>query len=70
MQNPEYRMIKSKTTVPIGQNEVGENIYGDITKMPHMLVAGQTGSGKSVFLNTIISALLFKNSPNELNVCL
>ena len=70
MQNPEYRLIKSKTTVPIGQNEVGENVYGDIAKMPHMLVAGQTGSGKSVFLNTIITALLFKNSPNDLKMIL
>jgi S-DNA-T family DNA segregation ATPase FtsK/SpoIIIE len=70
MNSPNYRTIKSKTTVPIGQNERGEIIYGDLCKMPHMLVAGQTGSGKSVFLNTIITALLMKNSPIDLKMIL
>ena len=70
MQNPKYKMISSKTTVPIGQNENGEDIYADIAKMPHMLVAGQTGSGKSVFLNTVITALLMKNSPLDMKMIL
>lgn len=70
MNNPKYRMIKDKTVVPIGQNEKGEEIYGDLAKMPHMLVAGQTGSGKSVFLNTVITALLMKNSPLDMKMIL
>lgn len=70
LHNPEYRIIKSKTTIPIGQNEKGIDIYGDIAKMPHMLVAGQTGSGKSVFLNTVICSLLMKNSPNDIRMIL
>lgn len=60
----------TKTTVPIGINEDDEIIYGDICQMPHMLVAGQTGSGKSVFINTIITSLLMKNSPNDLKLIL
>lgn len=70
MYDTNYRLNKSKTVVPIGQNEKGENIYGDIAKMPHMLVAGTTGSGKSVFLNGIITSLLMKNSPNDLRMIL
>lgn len=68
--NPKYRIEKSKTLIPIGQDENGQDVYGDIAKMPHMLVAGQTGSGKSVFLNTVITALLMKNSPNDIRMIL
>lgn len=68
MHDTKYRMELSKTIVPIGQNVEGENIYGDIVKMPHMLVAGATGSGKSVFINGIISSLLMKNTPYDLKM--
>ena len=65
-----YRLNKSKTLVPIGQDENGINVYGDIAKTPHMLVAGTTGSGKSVFLNGVITSLLFRNSPNDIRMIL
>ncbi len=54
--------------VGIGLDISGKTIYTDIAKMPHGLVAGQTGSGKSVCINTIIVSLLLKNSPDDLKL--
>lgn len=65
-----YKMQTSKTIVPIGQDAKGNNIYGDLAKMPHMLVAGTTGSGKSVFLNGLITSLLMRNTPDDLQLFL
>lgn len=70
MHDKEYKMQTSKTIVPIGQDSKGNNIYGDLAKMPHMLVAGTTGSGKSVFLNGIITSLLMRNTPDDLQLFL
>ena len=56
----------SKTIVPLGLSVSGEPIITDITRMPHVLIAGQTGSGKSVCINSWISTLLFRASPEEL----
>ncbi|MCL2391199.1 MAG: DNA translocase FtsK [Oscillospiraceae bacterium] len=56
---------KSKLTFAIGKNISGEAIVGNASKMPHMLVAGTTGSGKSVCLNSIILSLLYKANPEE-----
>ena len=52
--------------IPMGMNVNNETIISDLTKMPHMLVSGTTGSGKSVFINTLISSLIFTKSPKEL----
>ncbi len=52
--------------IPMGMNVNNETIISDLTKMPHMLVSGTTGSGKSVFINTLISSLIFNKSPKEL----
>ncbi|MEG0680813.1 MAG: DNA translocase FtsK 4TM domain-containing protein [Eubacterium sp.] len=59
---------KTKTTLPfaLGKTLSGQNIIGDISKMPHMLIAGATGSGKSVCINAIIISLLYKMSPEDL----
>lgn len=70
MHDTEYRINKKKTLVPIGKDVEGNNIYGDISKMPHMLVAGATGSGKSVFINGIISSLLARNTPYDMKMIL
>lgn len=70
MHDNEYRMQFSKTVVPIGKDIEGNSVYGDIAKMPHMLVAGTTGSGKSVFINGIITSLLMKNTPYDLKMIL
>lgn len=70
MHDNKYKMLTSKTIVPIGQDAKGNNVYGDLAKMPHMLVAGTTGSGKSVFLNGVITSLLMRNTPDDLQLFL
>ena len=59
---------KSKITVPLGLDVAGLPRVADIAKMPHVLIAGQTGSGKSVCVNSWISTLLFRASPAELRL--
>ena len=59
---------KSKITVPLGLDVAGLPRVADIGKMPHVLIAGQTGSGKSVCVNSWISTLLFRASPDELRL--
>ncbi len=61
---------KSKLTVSLGLDVSGSPIVADISKMPHALVAGTTGSGKSVLINAIISSLLFRASPSEVKLIL
>ena len=70
MHDSKYKTLTSKTIVPIGQDAKGNNVYGDLAKMPHMLVAGTTGSGKSVFLNGVITSLLMRNTPDDLQLFL
>ncbi len=65
-----YRNAKSKLTVALGKNISGEPVYSDLTKMPHLLVAGTTGSGKSVCLNTMIVSLLYNATPDEVKILL
>ena len=52
-----------KLPIALGKNISGKPIVGDLSKMPHLLIAGTTGSGKSVCINTIILSLLFKHKP-------
>lgn len=54
----------------IGKDIAGEPIIGELNKMPHLLIAGQTGSGKSVMINTLLTSLLYRNSPSELKLIL
>lgn len=61
---------KSKLAVTLGRDTASQPVVVDIGKMPHCLVAGTTGSGKSVLLNTFIISLLFRNSPEELKLIL
>ncbi len=65
IESPEFRNAPSKLTFAIGKNISGENIVGNIAKLPHLLVAGTTGSGKSVCLNSLILSILYKARPDE-----
>ncbi len=64
------RKAKSKLTVSMGLDVSGAPVVADIAKMPHVLIAGTTGSGKSVMINSFISSLLFRASPDELKLIL
>ncbi len=66
----EMQKMKSKLAVPLGLDVSGKPWFMDIGRMPHVLVAGQTGSGKSVLLNAWIASLLFRSSPNEVRLIL
>ncbi len=54
----------------IGKEISGEAVVGELNKMPHLLIAGQTGSGKSVMINTLLTSLLYRNSPSEMKLIL
>ncbi len=70
MESDEMKKDKSKLVVPLGKDVSGKFRVADIGKMPHVLIAGQTGSGKSVCINSWISTLLFRASPDELKLIL
>ncbi|MCD7793149.1 MAG: DNA translocase FtsK, partial [Oscillospiraceae bacterium] len=63
-----FRSAPSKLTFAIGKDIGGKAIVGNIAKLPHMLIAGTTGSGKSVCMNSLILSLLFKASPDEVRL--
>ena len=67
---PEFRNSASPLTFAIGKNIGGEAIVGNISKLPHLLVAGTTGSGKSVCLNALIISILYKSTPEEVRFIL
>lgn len=66
----EWQDQKSPLAFAIGKDISGTAIVADLVKMPHVLVAGQTGSGKSVMINTILTSLLYRNSPSDLKLVL
>jgi S-DNA-T family DNA segregation ATPase FtsK/SpoIIIE len=61
---------RSKLALALGKGAGGETVAGDLSKMPHLLIAGATGSGKTVCLNSIIACLLMQNTPDELQLLL
>ncbi len=65
LQSPVMQNSKSKTVVSLGLDVSGQPVVTDISKMPHVLIAGTTGSGKSVLINSIVSSILFRASPEE-----
>ena len=72
MHGKEFKKLREIANLPIalGKGSGGETVMMDLAKMPHLLVAGATGSGKSVFINTIVSCLLMEKSPAEMRLFL
>ncbi|MCR5565755.1 MAG: DNA translocase FtsK, partial [Clostridiales bacterium] len=70
MESEPMQNAKSILTVALGKDIAGTPIVCDLAKMPHMLIAGQTGSGKSVCINAIINSLLYRASPDEVKMIL
>jgi DNA segregation ATPase FtsK/SpoIIIE, S-DNA-T family len=67
---PEFSHSPSKLTLPMGKDLIGRIRAADLTQMPHLLIAGSTGTGKSVFLNSLLMGLLYKATPEELKLVL
>lgn len=70
VEDPSFKKAKSKITVCIGLNVTGSPVFMDIDDMPHVLIAGQTKSGKSVAINCMLLSLLFRVSPDEVKLIL
>ncbi len=68
LESSEFTEHKSKLAFAVGKNISGQTIVSDIAKMPHMLIAGATGSGKSVCINTIIMSILYKADPKDVKL--
>jgi len=70
LQSHDWTDIKDPLTFAIGKDIAGKPVTANLAKMPHLLVAGQTGSGKSVMINDILTSLLYRNSPSDLKLIL
>jgi S-DNA-T family DNA segregation ATPase FtsK/SpoIIIE len=70
LQSREWTDLKGPLGFAIGKDISGKPVVADLAKMPHLLVAGQTGSGKSVMINDILTSLLYRNSPSDLKLIL
>ncbi len=70
LESHDWAEIKSPLGFAIGRDIAGKPVVADLSRMPHLLVAGQTGSGKSVMINTILTSLLYRNSPSDLKLIL
>jgi DNA segregation ATPase FtsK/SpoIIIE, S-DNA-T family len=68
LESPAFTKSKAKLPLPLGRDVNGRYIVGDLTRMPHLLIAGATGSGKSVCINAIISTLISVKQPDELRL--
>ncbi|MDA9890291.1 DNA translocase FtsK, partial [Candidatus Pelagibacter sp.] len=65
LNNPDFKKREIKLPIALGKNISGKPIVGDLASMPHLLIAGTTGSGKSVCINTIILSLLYRHTPDR-----
>jgi S-DNA-T family DNA segregation ATPase FtsK/SpoIIIE len=70
IESPEFGHSPSKLTLPFGKDLIGRIRAADLTQMPHLLIAGATGTGKSVFINSLLMGMLFKATPDELKLVL
>ena len=70
LESPEFEKSASPITFAVGKDIAGKTVVADIAKMPHLLVAGSTGSGKSVCINTIINSIIYRASPRDVRLIL
>jgi DNA segregation ATPase FtsK/SpoIIIE, S-DNA-T family len=70
LESPEFAQVKSPLAVALGRGVSGQPVVADLTAMPHLLIAGATGSGKSVCIHSIVCSLLFNNGPDQLRLLL
>ncbi|TAK89045.1 DNA translocase FtsK [Patescibacteria group bacterium] len=70
MDTPEYKSTTSPLNIILGQDVAGATAMADLATMPHLLIAGATGAGKSVMINTLLTTLLYRNSPAQLKLIL
>jgi len=70
LESPEFAESESQLTLPLGRDVSGRAIIAPLDDMPHILIAGATGSGKSVCMNTFLTSLLYQNAPHELKLIL
>jgi DNA segregation ATPase FtsK/SpoIIIE, S-DNA-T family len=70
IESPEYVNTTSRLTLALGKDLIGRIRVSDLAQMPHLLIAGSTGTGKSVFLNSLIVSMLYKATPDELKLVL
>jgi S-DNA-T family DNA segregation ATPase FtsK/SpoIIIE len=70
IESKEFRERKSDLMMALGQDVAGKHMIADLRRMPHILIAGRTGSGKSVCINTFLLSLLYQNSPEDLKLIL
>ena len=70
LKQKEWQQTREPLSFAIGKDISGEPVIGKLNKMPHLLIAGQTGSGKSVMINTLLTSLLYRNSPSDMKLIL
>lgn len=70
IETPEFNNSKSRLSFAVGRDIAGKAVIGDIAKMPHVIIAGSTGSGKSVCTNSIIMSILYKSTPEQVRLLL
>lgn len=70
LESEEFKKRRTNLTVVLGEDVTGKHILADLGKMPHILIAGRTGSGKSVCMNTFLLSLLYQNTPDEMQLIL
>ncbi len=70
VESPEFSHSPSKLTLPMGKDLIGRIRASDLTQMPHLLIAGATGTGKSVFINSLLMGMLYKATPDEMKLVL
>jgi S-DNA-T family DNA segregation ATPase FtsK/SpoIIIE len=70
VESPEFNHSASKLTLPVGKDLIGRIRTADLTQMPHLLIAGSTGTGKSVFINSLLMGMLYKATPDEMKLVL